>query len=569
MCTETFTRLGAVVALVCTVGWGCIEEQARRSADAADTNAGPACGRDEDCAKFANACNSSSCIEGTCRSEPVVCDDHNVCTTDRCDASRGCVFEAREAGTPCLDELSLACDGAVWHLADRCDTAGRCVDGGTETCDAVGAPAQCQERVCVEAVGCQLAPVANGAPCVVGGRSDTCVGGVRYDADQCVDGECVDGGSEVCEADFCAVPECSGQECGSKPIGIDVDIAGAWTVFQLVTDASGQPLATRFEVELSAGGEVAITSMLASVGELRPTRGAYCVSTDATLQLVWAYDNGAQSRLSGHVSRGKDLAVLTEAGRSGLSVFVKKRPVSEAKKLTGTFRIVGLDRVVLPDMTQIDSLLGGVVLDASWCIVSGAVSLGRVELVLPLVTTERRCLVLVGDNAVDLDIDVVGDRRVWSGVVGPEGHYAVMQRRGDDGLPLPSLIVLVREGLANAEWYSGDYATARLDVNPQSTTVTDGAQTVDGAGNVIALAEPDWILGPDDEAHYQVSADVPLSGLLEAVTIGDKSRRRVGQLGQVKSNKADWFVDLACDPTNTSFDGPPRGASLRLGVRVP
>ena len=567
----TTIRPPLAAVLVSVLASGCVDDSVRRAADASgDTGpAGPPCDGNEDCARFANACNDAVCVDGACRSEPVVCDDHSACTVDHCDQSRGCVFEAREAGTPCLADRSEECVGQAWHRADRCDAAGSCADGGVENCAVGSAPAQCQTYACVAAVGCALVPLSDGSACVQGGRSDTCVDGVRYAADECVDGTCVEGGSEPCPTDFCFLPACDGKQCGNKAIGVDVDITGLWTVFQLVAGDPGPLVATRMDIELTAGGEVVVQSMLASRDLPRPDRGSYCVATDNTLQLVFTYDDQPERDFSGRVGRARDLAVLAGGGRDAVTVLVKRQTVAEAKKISGSYRIVGLDRVVGADATQIDSVLGSLAFDRNWCVGDGAYSLGSTDVPVTIETSQLRCIDFADAGAIALEVDAAGDPHRWNGAVGPDGHFAVLQRVADDDVPVPSLIVLVREGLGGAGTYVGDYVTTRLTASASALELTPGAQTVDGQRHVLALTEPGWSLGPGDEGSFDVSDVAPFSAVIETITIGGTTRKRVGQLGPDTNSKSDWFVDLACATTSSSVLGPPRGASLRFGIRVP
>lgn len=569
MTTRHRTLAAVILSVLAT---GCVDDSVRRAGDAsADAvQAGPPCAGNEDCARFANACNDSVCVDQGCRSEPVVCDDHSACTTDRCDATLGCVFEAREAGTPCLADRSEACEGQVWHRADRCDAAGSCIDGGVETCDVVGAPVQCQTYACVAADGCALVPLSDGSGCVQGGRSDTCVDGVRYLPDECVQGTCVEGGSEPCPANFCTVPACEGRSCSEKTIGVDVDITGSWEIFQLLEDDVGMLQAARLGVSLNAAAEVLVERVFAARDVPRPDRGTYCIATDNSWQLSMTYDDGSVRTWSGRASRGRDFAVLSEQGRDGVIVLVKSQTMGEAQKISGSYRIIGLDRVVSPAAVQIDSVLGFVSFDTGWCVAGGGYTLGLIALDVQISTQQARCLVFSERNAIAFDVDASGDLHRWAGLVGPGGHYAVLQRVvAPEDLPQPSLVVLVREGVAGAFSYNGDYATTRVDVTGISSELTLGEQTVDGLGHLLALAEPGWSLGPDDEGHYDVSDVAPLSAVIETVTIAGTTRKRIGQLGPSTTGKVDWFVDLATHPTTSTVAGPPLGASLRIGVRVP
>ena len=78
---------------------------------------GPAtCESNEDCddGRFCNG--EETCQTGACTpSAPLVCDDGDQCTTDVCDATRGCQFPEIEDfdGIECLCGVGLAASGCV------------------------------------------------------------------------------------------------------------------------------------------------------------------------------------------------------------------------------------------------------------------------------------------------------------------------------------------------------------------------------------------------------------------------------------------------------------------------
>jgi hypothetical protein len=167
----------------------------------------------------------------------VECDDDNVCTTDKCDPSSGCVYALNQAacdddnlctvgdhchlgaclgagllpcndGNPCTDNLcnpaagcefvpnAEACDdGNACTLVDQC-SGGACKGAGTLDCDDAN---PCTKDSCDAGLGCQHAAQAAACsdddPCTV---NDTCQAG------QCVAGvakECGDG--NPCTNDAC------------------------------------------------------------------------------------------------------------------------------------------------------------------------------------------------------------------------------------------------------------------------------------------------------------------------------------------------------------------------------
>lgn len=117
---------------------------------------------------------SGQCRGGTCVGAARVCDDGNACTSDRCSADRGCVFEPVECAAP----------------GEACQTA------------------QCDPRL-----GCVLSDVKDGARC---GPND-CV-----NAQVCIAGSCrrvtAPEGSVCSEATFCqAEGVCRNSRCQQPP----------------------------------------------------------------------------------------------------------------------------------------------------------------------------------------------------------------------------------------------------------------------------------------------------------------------------------------------------------------
>jgi len=93
----------------CEPSWGCVFEPIE----------GPC--EDGNACTEGDRCVHGACIPGT----PVVCDDHNPCTDDQCDPSRGCRFLAN----------SLPCDdGNACTEGDRC-LQGTCRPGSLRSCD--------------------------------------------------------------------------------------------------------------------------------------------------------------------------------------------------------------------------------------------------------------------------------------------------------------------------------------------------------------------------------------------------------------------------------------------------
>ncbi len=135
---------------------------------------GQDCDADKSVCTEKDACADGKCVAGGA----VACDDKNPCTTDACDAAKGCVYLPNSIGCDA--------DGDACTVGDVCKvgtcTAGAkkvCVDGNTCTADA-----------CNAADGsCNFPPAAgscdDGNACTVG--------------DSCASGKCVPGPGPSCD----------------------------------------------------------------------------------------------------------------------------------------------------------------------------------------------------------------------------------------------------------------------------------------------------------------------------------------------------------------------------------
>jgi hypothetical protein len=148
--------------------------------------------------------------------QPVACNDSNACTTDLCDAAKGCVSEPR---------TGVACDdGNPDTTDDHCDSGtcvASCACSAAADCAGVVAPA-CSKVVCDK---CQCLVVADAAAvgktcedglyCTVNDtcQSGTCVGGAPRDCSAKSDGVCLEG---TCSEpnDVCVgAPKAKGSSC--------------------------------------------------------------------------------------------------------------------------------------------------------------------------------------------------------------------------------------------------------------------------------------------------------------------------------------------------------------------
>ena len=118
---------------------------------------GPACNDADPCT------DTDTCAAGVCKGKALDCDDGNVCTSETCNASQGCLAAAKDGG---------ACDDG-----NGCTTGDKC---GSTVCLA-GTPATCNDGVGCTVDGCDV-------------KTGNCTHVV--DADQCDDGD-------ACTADGC------------------------------------------------------------------------------------------------------------------------------------------------------------------------------------------------------------------------------------------------------------------------------------------------------------------------------------------------------------------------------
>lgn len=137
-----------------------------------------------------NACTGADlCTDGKCGGTPVTCDDGNPCTTDGCDAVKGCTASA--VSGPCDD-------GDLCTSGEQC-SGGKCSGGVAKTCAAGGpcviaacqpSSGQCTEKLRVDGTAC-----SDGKACTV---QDACLKGACVGKFSCDD-------KNACTADVCGV----------------------------------------------------------------------------------------------------------------------------------------------------------------------------------------------------------------------------------------------------------------------------------------------------------------------------------------------------------------------------
>src|SRR5206468_41328 len=132
---------------------------------------------DQDACNGVERCVAHACVAGVAPD----CDDHNVCTDDRCDATAGCVH---------VDNIASCDDGNACTQGDTCHD-GTCTAGAPIVCAAAD---QCHAvGTCNPATGvCANPPKANGTIC-----SD---GNACTQTDTCQNGTCTGGNAVVCTA---------------------------------------------------------------------------------------------------------------------------------------------------------------------------------------------------------------------------------------------------------------------------------------------------------------------------------------------------------------------------------
>jgi hypothetical protein len=172
-------------------------------------------------------------LEALACTADAACDDGNPCTTDRCDATRGCVHAA--AVIPCSD-------GNPCTVGDHC-ASGRCISGAPNACDDRN---DCTDDSCDVEDGCRNVP--NTVPCDDGDvctSADVCGGGACQpgspitcnDGNPCTDDDCDPAlgcvalpHTRACDdGDRCTADACAGGEC--RPGGpVDCDDGNPCTI---------------------------------------------------------------------------------------------------------------------------------------------------------------------------------------------------------------------------------------------------------------------------------------------------------------------------------------------------
>jgi hypothetical protein len=278
----------------------------------------------------ADLCDGAeSCLAGVCApGRPPDCDDHDVCTTDACDASLGCVhvtvrcddgdvctIDACDPLTGCT-HTPLQCDDRNPCTADRC-TAGlceheplddgvSCSDGdacdGVETCRAgvctEGTPLVCDDGdrcttdTCEAPAGrCVHAPLPECPACVP--VPERCNGGADDDCDglvDCADGDCAGAPGcvppvpEICgdciDNDGDGLVDYEDRECCPQPVGLGVKhlllqprrLLRLTAAFPAPVPAAVDPLTEDTSLQMSDGTGPLFCTTIAAGHWRRPSR---------------------------------------------------------------------------------------------------------------------------------------------------------------------------------------------------------------------------------------------------------------------------------------------------------
>ncbi len=247
---------------VCGTGQGVVCDDNQPCTD--DT-----CDKAKGCVTLANAgtctdgnlCTAGDkCAGGVCLAGAAsACDDQNVCTSDVCDKSMGCMHNPLPGEGACDD-------GDPCTIGEKClFPLGKCGGGAAKSCDDGKV---CTKDSCVAGIGCEYLPVAgscsDGDACTVG---DACGGGACLpgsatkcddgnvctddscdkakgcvqlanaasctdgnactEGDACAGGKCVSGKAKVCSVGVCEPKDGSCPAgCGDGYLAIPIDDAG-------------------------------------------------------------------------------------------------------------------------------------------------------------------------------------------------------------------------------------------------------------------------------------------------------------------------------------------------------
>ena len=157
----------------CDDGNACTDDACDGQQDCQHVDNSAGCDDGDACSK-GEKCGDGSCGGGS----SITCDDASICTTDSCDAQKGCVF---------VNNSAACSDGDPCTAADFCKS-GKCEGGPPKSCDDKNA---CTTDSCESGKGCVT--VNNTAAC---NDANVCTTN-----DACKDGKC--GGANVADGSGC------------------------------------------------------------------------------------------------------------------------------------------------------------------------------------------------------------------------------------------------------------------------------------------------------------------------------------------------------------------------------
>ncbi|NUN16118.1 MAG: hypothetical protein HUU55_21030, partial [Myxococcales bacterium] len=238
----------------------------------------------------ANQCTIGVCsLTGLCLITPVVCIDGNVCTSDTCEPTQGCVYPNLTNGTICDDDEPCTLDTVC--------TDGACGGGIPNSCDD-GNP--CTADSCIPGTGCQNV-IDDNLTCDDGDLCTTnvCITGVCTitDSVDCTDiNPCT---IDVCNpiTGLCDVFEPNGTLCedGDQCTGPDICIDGNCSITPI--DECFTPTVNVLCVMYGPAGTIFDCEILLAKSEA----GAFALENAATgLQVLLEYDE-TQVTLQGFV----------------------------------------------------------------------------------------------------------------------------------------------------------------------------------------------------------------------------------------------------------------------------
>jgi uncharacterized repeat protein (TIGR01451 family) len=170
----------------CDDGNFCTVDSCTAPTGCTHTSQAGCCNVASDCSDTDQCTTNERCVNHACVSDPVVCDDHNLCTDDSCNPQTGCTFVPNN--NPCDDNDACTTN-------DAC-SGGSCVGGPPPDCNDNNV---CTDDSCDAQTGC--VHTNNSAPC---NDHNACTTNDTCSAGSCAGGpppDCSD--NNVCTDDGC------------------------------------------------------------------------------------------------------------------------------------------------------------------------------------------------------------------------------------------------------------------------------------------------------------------------------------------------------------------------------